>query len=456
MAKGKSAKAYVWGYNATGELGLGHAAQVFTPAPARLPKGVVDVQGGANFSVALTAKGKVLTWGSNQYGQLGDHSREPRHLPGKVKLPRGAKAAAIAAGTDHVVVLTRGGDVIAWGRNHRGQLGLGHRRDQTKPRRVDVGRVRRVAAGDGISAAVSTGGRLLVWGRNGAHQLGLRRGGSPATDVLEPTRSSLVRTRVSAVDAGLRHLVVLTSDGQVLTFGVDGQGKQLERQVKLHSTWGRVRSISAGEDHTVALTSRGLVLGWGANDLGQVGVGVERHHPDPVVVAVPGRVKYLRAGHRHTLAATEKGEVYAWGGGSFGAVGAGRPKPEAIAYATPQQVRLPGARPTGLGGGGYGSVVFVDRGPATQLALEPPDHAEPGEVVRLDLHTIDAFGTDLGPAPQDVKITVRGGTVLRTVPTRTSVTLPTPGPYTVVARAGHLIGRTTLHVESQTRKEAHR
>lgn len=456
MAKDRSAKAYVWGYNDTGELGLGHAARVFTPTPARLPKGVVDVQGGANFSVALTAKGKVLTWGSNQYGQLGDRSREPRHLPGKVKLPAGAKAAAIAAGTDHVVVLTRGGEVVAWGRNHRGQLGLGHRRDQAKPRRVDVGRVRRVAAGDGISAAVSIGGRLIVWGRNGAHQLGLRRGGSPAKDVLEPTRSSLVTTRVSAVDAGLRHLVVLTVHGQILSFGVDGHGKPLKRRVKLHTTWGRVRSISAGEDHTVALTSRGLMLGWGANDLGQIGVGTERHHPDPVVVPVPGRVKYLRAGHRHTLAATDKGEVYAWGEGSFGAVGAGRPKPEATVYGNPQQVRLPGVSPTGLGGGGYGSVVFVDRGPATRLALKPLDQAAPGEVVRLDLHTLDAFGTDLGPAPQDVTITVRGGTVLRTTPSRTSVTLPTPGPYTVVARAGHLIGRTTVHVESPTSKEAHR
>jgi alpha-tubulin suppressor-like RCC1 family protein len=451
----EATKAYVWGYNNTGELGLGHAARVFTPTPARLPKGVVDVQGGANFSVALTSSGKVLTWGSNEHGQLGDGSREPRHLPGAIGLPRRAKAAAIAAGTDHVVVLTRDGDVVTWGRNHRGQLGLGNRRDQLRPKRVDAGRIRRVAAGDGISAAISTSGRLVVWGRNGAHQLGLKRGGSPDDDVLEPARSSLVTARVSAVDAGLRHLVVLTSAGQVLTFGTDGQGKPLERRVDLLPAWGRVRSISAGEDHTVALTSHGLVLGWGANDRGQVGVGSERHHPNPVVVTVPGRVKHLRAGHRHTLAVTTKGEVYAWGEGGFGAVGVGRPKLEATAYEAPQQVRLPGVRPTGLGGGGYGSVVFVDQGPAARLRLNPPRHSEPGQV-RLGLRTVDAFGTDLGPAPGDVSITVRGGTVVRTTRTRTSVTLPTPGPYTVVARAGHLIGRTTLHVQAPAGKEGPR
>lgn len=448
--------AYVWGYNNTGELGLGHAARVFAPAPARLPKRVVDVQGGANFTVALTSKGKVLTWGGNEHGQLGDGSRVARTTPRIVRLPGGAKAAAVAAGTDHVVVLTRDGQVVAWGRNHRGQLGLGHRRDSTKPKRVGSGRARRVAAGDGISAAISTGGRLVVWGRNSNHQLGLRRGGTPAQDVLTPTRSSLVTTRVSAVDAGLRHLVVLTRAGQVLCFGTDGQARPLERQVRLDPTWGRVRAVSAGEDHTVALTSRGLVLGWGANDLGQVGVGEERHHPHPVVITLPGRVTHLRAGHRHTLAATEKGKVFAWGEGSSGAVGTGRPKPEATAYAAPQQVRLPGVRPTGLGGGGYSSVVLVERGPAARLALEPLDDAAPGEVVRLDLHTLDAFGTDLGPAPADVKITVRGGTVLRTIPARTSVTLPTPGPYTVVARAGHLVGRTTLRVDDVSRKEAHR
>lgn len=456
MAGKKATKAYVWGYNNTGELGLGHAARVFAPAPARLPNRIVDVQGGASFTVALTSKGKVLTWGSNEYGQLGDGSHVPRTEPRAVKLPGGAKAAAVAAGTDHVVVLTRDGRVVTWGRNHRGQLGLGHRRDQAKPKRVDVGRVRTVAAGDGVSAAISTGRRLVVWGRNGAHQLGLRRGGSPAQDVLTPTRSSLVSARVSAVDAGLRHLVVLTRSGQVLAFGTDGQARPLKRQVPLDASWGRVRAISAGEDHTVALTSRGLVLGWGANDLGQIGVGAEPRHADPVVVSVPGRVTHLRAGHRHTLAATDKGEVFAWGEGSFGAVGVGRPKPEATAYAAPQQVRLPGIRPTGLGGGGYSSVVLVERGPAARLALEPLDDANPNEVVRLDLHTLDAFGTDLGPAPADVKISVRGGTVTSTAATRTSVTLPTTGPYTVVARAGRLVGRTTLHVTAPDEKDAHR
>lgn len=447
--------AYVWGYNNTGELGLGHAARVFAPSPARLPKRVVDVQGGADFTVALTSKGQVLTWGSNGYGQLGDGSRLARTTPREVKLPGGAKAAAVAAGTDHVLVLTRDGRVVAWGRNHRGQLGLGHRRDAAKPKRVDTGRVRSVAAGDGISAAISSSGRLVVWGRNGHHQLALERGGSPETDVLKPTPSSLVTGRVSAVDAGLRHLVVLTEDHQLLRFGVDPTGKPLPRQVPLRTAWGRVTSVSAGEDHTVALTSRGVVLGWGANDRGQVGVGTERHHPHPVVVTLPGRVRHLRAGHRHTIAATEKGEVFTWGDGTFGAVGAGRPKPEATAYQAPQQVRVPGVTPTGLGGGGYGSVVLVDRGPATRLALEPLDDAVPGQVVRLDLRTLDSFGTDLGPAPADVQITVRGGTVLQTTPTRTSVTLPTPGPYTVVARAGRLIGRTTIRVAAPNQKEAH-
>ena len=106
MAGEKATRAYVWGYNNTGELGVDHAARVFRPTPARLPDGIVDLQGGADFTVALTSSGDVYTWGGNQHGQLGDGSRQPRRQPKKVRLPGGAKATGIAAGTDHVLAVT--------------------------------------------------------------------------------------------------------------------------------------------------------------------------------------------------------------------------------------------------------------------------------------------------------------------------------------------------------------
>lgn len=448
---GPSAKAYVWGNNNTGELGLGHAARVFTPAPATFNNRLVDLKGGMNFSVALTTSGEVWTWGGNEHGQLGDGSRVTRRAPRRVRLPRQATVKAIAVGADHVIVLTTDHDLVTWGRNHRGQLGIGSREDKVTPRRVETGPVSSIGAGDGVSAAITSDGKLLVWGRNGAGQLPVvRKAGGTASDLLEPTRATAITQPVASVDAGLRHLVVLTRDGDVLAFGADASGRPLTRRIPLKPSWGRVRTISAGEDHTLALTSRGVLIGWGAATLGQLG---EQQHPfltAPVPLTLPdarGRVTQIRAGHRHNLALTDRDEVYAWGDGRYGAVGAGRPEVGATAVSTPQRISLPGAKPLRLAGGGYSSAVFVDRGPAIRLQLEPAAATvTPGRPVRFQVRVVDAFGTDLGPATGSLVLTARNAVVHGT-----TVTAREQGTYSVVARAGALFGTATLTVKKATR-----
>ena len=88
--------AFVWGYNNRAGLGLGHTARVPRPTPAARPADTVDVQGGINFTVALTADGALYAWGGNQYGQLGDGSTTIRREPTPVALPQHTKVSAIA------------------------------------------------------------------------------------------------------------------------------------------------------------------------------------------------------------------------------------------------------------------------------------------------------------------------------------------------------------------------
>lgn len=140
--------------------------------------------------MALTSSGEIWSWGGNGYGQLGDGTRQSRREPKRVRLPGHSKAKALAVGTDHVLVLTSRGDLVSWGRNHRGQLGLGRRSDgEATPQRVAAEPMRAVSAGDAISAAISANGRLHTWGRNGADQLALRGVVDAGTDALRPTRS---------------------------------------------------------------------------------------------------------------------------------------------------------------------------------------------------------------------------------------------------------------------------
>ncbi len=225
----RTTPAFVWGYNNRAGLGLGHTAQVPRPVPAMLPAGTVDVQGGINFTVALTAAGRLYAWGGNQYGQLGDGTTALRWEPTAVQLPPRATVTAISVGRDHVLARTADGNVLAWGRNHRGQLGYSSTEDRHEPGVVRYGGVVSVAAGNGISAAVTKRGELLTWGRNSFGQLGLATKKGPVTGLsqVRPARADLpAGVRAVSAAAGQYHLAVITDDGRLVLFGRDAQGKR--------------------------------------------------------------------------------------------------------------------------------------------------------------------------------------------------------------------------------------
>ena len=317
------AAGFAWGYNNAGGLGIGSVARALHPVAVRLPAGTVDVQGGTDFTVALTDTGQVWTWGGNRYGQLGDDTTTVRFAPRRVELAGSAPVASIAAGQDHVLALTRQGAIYAWGRNHHGQLGDGTVTDRAAPVQVPVPDAAQVAAGNASSAALTASGAALVWGRAVPGPAGLG-----AADLARPRSLTLPKgTTPAMVDGGQRHLVVLTSHGELLTFGVDPGGKPLPDSLPLDPSWGHVESISAGDNHTVALTDTGVVLAWGANSHGQLGTRDTTNRRAPVQVPIPelsgGRVVELIAGGDSVLARTSEHQLYTWGHGGFGQNGNG-------------------------------------------------------------------------------------------------------------------------------------
>ncbi len=135
-----------WGNNAAGQLGietdedLGNDEDTFDPAtwPAVQVLGndeagatIEQLALGEGFSCALISTGDVRCWGANQYGQLGNGQGseslgdDPGELPSLQTVPLDAPAVHIAAGSDHACAVLEDGAVHCWGRNNRGQLGLG-------------------------------------------------------------------------------------------------------------------------------------------------------------------------------------------------------------------------------------------------------------------------------------------------------------------------------------------
>lgn len=150
-----------WGDGDYGKLGRGGSDGCKVPMKIETlqGQGVMKVECGSQFSVALTKSGSVYTWGKGDYHRLGhgsdDHVRRPR----KVSALQNKKVIDVACGSLHCVACTDTGEVFSWGDNDEGQLGDGTTNAIQRPRLVAslLGKkINRVACGSAHSLAWST------------------------------------------------------------------------------------------------------------------------------------------------------------------------------------------------------------------------------------------------------------------------------------------------------------
>ena len=81
-------------------------------------------------SFIITTEGKVMAWGRNDKGQLGLGDLVTRDTPVLVKGLEGHNIVSIACGRGHTLFLSDKGVVFACGENKMGQLGLGNQTAQ--------------------------------------------------------------------------------------------------------------------------------------------------------------------------------------------------------------------------------------------------------------------------------------------------------------------------------------
>ena len=144
-------------------------------APVALAQPVIQLASGDFHTVALLSNGTVMAWGYNYTGQLGlgnsgsgTNQNTPQLIPGLTGV------SSIAAGFHHTLALLSNGTVMAWGRNSEGELGVGsvdHRgRRQLIPGLTGVSSA---SSGSYHTLALLSNGTVMAWGRNGWGQLGL-------------------------------------------------------------------------------------------------------------------------------------------------------------------------------------------------------------------------------------------------------------------------------------------
>ena len=246
-----------WGLNAFAQLGLPHrnprGAQVNSMGN-RLAlvnvgaQATVSVGASSHHTCAALADGSVRCWGCSLFGQLGQGFVEtcPSGRVGaenslSVSLGTNRKAVAVATGAEHTCVLLDSGNVLCFGQNAQGQLGLGDRENRADEpdelgdalATVDFGTGRtalEVQAGEHFNCARLDDGSVKCWGDNRYGQLGLGdgrpRGVKPAEmgDNLPAVDFGTGRRAVT-MSVGYRHACVVLDDASVKCWGNNHRGQ---------------------------------------------------------------------------------------------------------------------------------------------------------------------------------------------------------------------------------------
>jgi alpha-tubulin suppressor-like RCC1 family protein len=278
---------------------------------------------------------QLMSWGYNGYGQLGLGDRTDRLSPVQVGSLLDWKN--VSCGYQYTVATKTDGSLWAWGGNFSGSLGLGDTTNRSSP--VQVGSLltwKNVAGGGFHTMATKTDGSLWAWGSNNtgnldSGQLGL----GDRIDRSSPVQVGSLYTWNKVACGGSNYTMAIKTDGSLWAWGSNDRGQLglgnvsgtlSPVQVGSLLTW---KDVSCGERHTMAIKTDGSLWAWGNNQgyapnfYGQLGLGDTTHRSSPVQVGSLLDWKNVSCGAYHTIATKTDGSLWAWGGNDFGQLGLG-------------------------------------------------------------------------------------------------------------------------------------
>jgi serine/threonine protein kinase len=125
-----------WGDNGAGQLGDGTTTDADRPVDVQgLPGAATQISAGAVHTCALLDDGRAFCWGQNLHGQLGvgeagGSRAEPAEVAG------GFRFRSLESGGGMTCGITEDGGELCWGLNQSGQLGDGTRTNRARPVRL--------------------------------------------------------------------------------------------------------------------------------------------------------------------------------------------------------------------------------------------------------------------------------------------------------------------------------
>lgn len=165
-------------------------------------RGVRQVATGSQHTLILTSEGTLLACGANNVGQLGMQG-EDQYKPTVVPFDR--EIHSIHCGNDFSMVLAVA-DHTVWttGSGEDGRLGLSDSRNRGQFTIIPGLAAKQVACGDGHTMAIDLQSRLWAWGGSFDGQLSITQTSTP----------TIVLKDVAAMSLGYYHTIVRTIDNK--------------------------------------------------------------------------------------------------------------------------------------------------------------------------------------------------------------------------------------------------
>jgi len=357
-----------WGKNNLGQLGLGDAnnrgdasgemGDNLTAINLGTGRTTTAIAAGGNHTCAILDNSSIKCWGYNASGQLGlgdtnnrgDASGEMGDNLTAINLGTGRTATAIEAGGNHTCAILDDASLKCWGKNNLGQLGLGNTSNRgdglnqmgDNLSAVDLGTGRTataIEAGGNHTCAILDDASLKCWGSNASGQLGLGNKNNSANPSAVNMGSGIT---AKAIVAGESHTCAILNNSAIKCWGEGedgrlgtGKSRDEESPPNLSNDLGNGRTamgITAGDAHTCAILDNSSIKCWGANASGQLGLGDTTKRESvsqlgdnlPVVDLGAGRTaRGITAGDNQTCAILDNSSIKCWGGNASGQLGLG-------------------------------------------------------------------------------------------------------------------------------------
>ena len=312
-----------WGYNSTGELGLGD--RTHRSSPTQIGTGILWKSiGGLH---ATGSNERLWGWGNGVWGDIGDGTLISKSSPLQIGYNKWKMVSGVASSDFPIMAVDASGYLYGWGYNRLGILG-NEDVNQAYPHVQYIATSVPMASVDvGYKHALMIGVNGTLWavGHNAYGQLGVR-----------DTNHRSVPTQVGTLNkwrhitAGDHSSFATKVDGSLWAWGANWEGqlgvpvspnKSSPVQVGALLVWDKISSSPTGRQ-TAGIHLDGTLWVWGQNWSGQLGDGTTIHRTSPVQVGSNNNWKKIVMGNQ-CFAIQQDGSLWSWGDGYCGQLGDG-------------------------------------------------------------------------------------------------------------------------------------